>query len=309
MTGSTLDIPEAFARSMAEVHGEEGRRWVERLPDLVAACAERWSLTVGAPYALSYNYVAPAVRADGATVVLKAGVPHSDLLNEMEALRLLDGDGAVRLLGHDRAWGAMVLERLEPGTPLASLATEDDERATAIAAAMMRRLWRPAPVEHPFPTVADWAGGLARLRARYDGGAGPLPGALVGRAEALFAELLASPAEPRLLHGDLHHDNILAAGREPWLAIDAKGLVGDPGFELGAFLLNPWGEFGQMADAVRLLERRVWQLADELAMDRRRIRAWGQAFAVLSAWWSLEDHGHGWEYAIGCAELFDAVTV
>ena len=303
-------IPDTFAVAMREVHGEAGVTWLERLPGLIADCARRWSLTVGPPFApLSYNYVAPAERADGTRVVLKVGVPQRDLLSEMETLRLLDGDSAVRLLAFDRDWGAMVLERLEPGTALASLVPEDDERATAIAVGIMRRLWRPAPAEHPFPTVAQWAGGLARLRARFEGGSGPLPAELVERAEGLFAELLGSPAPPLLLHGDLHHDNILAAQREPWLAIDAKGLVGDPGFELGAFLLNPIPHLLRLPDPARVLERHVWQLAEALAMDRARVRAWGQAFAVLSAWWSVEDHGHGWEYAIECARLLVEIRV
>src|SRR5262249_48229170 len=144
--------------------------------------------------------------------------------------------GMVRLLAGDQERGIMLLERLRPGVSL--LHHADDAAATEIAARVMCQIWRPVPPDHPFPTAARWASGLQRLRARYDGGTGPLPTAMVERAEALFVELLATSAEPVLLHGDLHHDNILSAEREPWLAIDPKGLVGEPAYEPGSWLRN-----------------------------------------------------------------------
>jgi streptomycin 6-kinase len=284
---------------MREVYGAEGEAWLQRLPAILADCERRWSLEAGLPFEpLSYNYVAPAGRGDGERVVLKVGFPCKELMGEIEALQLYDGNGTARLLEAEPDQGALLLERLEPGTSLARLA--DDEAATAIGAAVMRKLWRPAPAEHDFPTVAGWARGLERLRARFGGGTGPLPAAWVETAERLFAELIASAEEPILLHGDLHHGNILAAQREPWLAIDPKGLVGDPGFEVGAFLAN---EILEKPKPARVMARRVDQLSEALGIDRARLRAWGIAFMVLSAWWSVEDHGHGWEGAIACAEM------
>jgi streptomycin 6-kinase len=305
MTGGTsvaepaFHVPDNFARAMAEVHEAKGVAWVGRLPALVAECERRWSITVGPPFEpLSYNYVAPAVRADGTHAVLKVGFPCGELMSEIEALRLCDGRGTVRLIEFDREAGALLLERLEPGTPLASVT--DDEEATAIAVQVMRQFWRPVPSGHPFRSLADWTAGLRRLRAQFGGGTGPFPAARVEEAEALFAELLGTMAAPVLLHGDLHHENILAARRQPWLAIDPKGIAGEPAYETSAFLLNrvPSGP-----EAGRVLTRRVDQLAEALEVDRARIRGWAIAQAVLSAWWSLEDHGHGWEPAIATAEL------
>lgn len=294
-----MAIPDNFTQTMREVYGTEGGAWLQRLPAILSNCERRWSLTAGPPFEpLSYNYVAPAKRADGTSAVLKVGFPCKELVGEIEALRLYDGEGIARLLAAEPEQGALLLERLEPGTSLARLA--DDEAATAIAAEVMRRLWRPAPAEHSFSTVAGWARGLERLRARYDGGTGPLPAAWVETAERLFAELLASAGEPMLLHGDLHHGNILAAQREPWLAIDPKGLVGDPGFEVGAFLAN---EILEKPEPAKVMARRVDQLSEALGIDRARLLSWGIAFMVLSAWWSVEDHGHGWEGAIACAAL------
>lgn len=298
-------VPAAFARAMDELYGEEGVAWLESLPDLLDDCARRWSLQVGPPFEpLSYNYVAPASRADGTRAVLKVGFPNRELLTEMEALRLYAGRGCVQLLEADPERAAFLLERIEPGTTHSRIG--DDALMTTIAAELMCRLWRPVPAEHPFPTVADWAAGLDRLRQEFNGGTGPLPSALVAEAEALFAELLPSQAELVLLHGDLHHDNILAASREPWLAIDPKGVVGEPAYEVGALLRNGWR---QDPDPWRLQARRIAMLAEALGLDRERLRAWGVAQAVLSAWWSLEDHGHGWEEAIACAEILSAARL
>jgi streptomycin 6-kinase len=311
MTGGTsvaepaLHVPEKFARTMAEVHGAEGAAWVGRLPELLAECGRRWSITVGPPFEpLSYNYVAPAVRADGTSAVLKVGFPCGELMSEIEALRLCDGRGAVRLMEFDREPGALLLERLEPGTSLASVT--DDAEATAIAVQVMRQFWRPVPPGHPFRSLADWTAGLRRLRAQFGGGTGPFPVARVEEAEALFAELLGSMAEPVLLHGDLHHENILAAHQQRWLAIDPKGIVGEPAYETSTFLLNrvPDGP-----EAGRILARRMNQLSEVLEVDRARIRGWAVAQAVLSAWWSFEDHSHGWEPAIATAELLTGIRV
>lgn len=294
-------IPRDFARRMNELYGEEGVRWLDHLPFLLAELAQRWALTVLPPFqGLTYNYVAPAVRADGSGVVLKVGVPNPELLTEMQALRLYEGRGIAQLLEADPERGSLLLERLQPGTPLASLS--DDSAATSIAAQVMRQLWRPLPAGHPFPTVAKWAAGLQRLRERFDGGTGPLPALWVARAEGLFAELIDSMDEPVLLHGDLHHHNILAAQRQPWLALDPKGVAGEPAYEVGALLRNPMLGILDAPDVRAIMARRVDQLAEALGLDRKRLVGWGVAQAVLSAWWMLEDHGHGWETGIACAE-------
>ena len=125
----------------------------------------------------------------------------------------------------------------------------------------------------------------------------------------LFAELIGSMGAPVLLHGDLHHENILAAEREPWLALDPKGVVGEAEYEVGALLRNRLPEQLAAPETGRILARRVAQLAEELGFDRTRLRGWGLAQAVLSAWWSYEDHGHGWEGAMVVAEHLSALKL
>ena len=293
-------LPESFVRTITGLFEARGVAWLERLPTLIAECEARWSLRVGAPFVLSYNYVAPATRADGTEIVLKLGVPNPELHSEIEALRIYNGRGIAHMFYGNSEEGILLLERLRPGSMLSEL--EDDEAATAIAANVMRQLWQPAPVEHQFPTIAKWARGLDRLRAEFAGGTGPFPPKLVEQAEALFVELIASMGEPVLLHGDLHHFNILTAEREPWLAIDPKGIVGEPAYEVGALLRNPNQE---IATNPKILARRIDQLSAELAIDRARIIGWGLAQAVLSSWWDYEDLGYGWEPMLELAARFD----
>lgn len=300
-------IPDEFAQARITYQGEDGQRWMQRLPTILAACEERWNITIGTPFPnLSYHYVTSATRGDGSRVIVKASAPTGEFVQESEALRLFGGRGIVALLEHDDDHEVMLLEALEPGTLLRSV--EDDEQATSIAASVMRQFWRPVPANHPFPTVSDWGRGFTRLREHFAGGTGPFPPRLLGEAETLFAELSASMAEPVLLHGDLHHDNILAGTRQPWLAIDPKGLVGEPAYETGALLRNPLPGLLQMPQPGRILARRIDQLAEELALDRARIRGWALAQAVLSAWWSVEDEGLIGSDAIFCAELLASIT-
>ncbi|HKZ69989.1 MAG TPA: aminoglycoside phosphotransferase family protein [Anaerolineales bacterium] len=296
-----MNLPHDFRRTIIDLFNDRGREWLDNLPTIIADGERRWNLTALPPFDLTYNYVAPAVRADGTEVVLKLGVPDGALTDEMTALRLWDGHGIVQLLDCDPDRGIMLLERLTPGRPLITI--EDDEEATRIFASVARQLWRPAPAVHNFDTPGSWAEGMKRLRKRFDGGTGPLQKNLVETAESLYAELLDSQSEPALIHGDLHHWNILSAGREPWLALDPKGIVGEPCYEVGAWLRNPVGAFFARPDLPRVFDRRVAILAEELGFDRQRIVGWGVAQAVLSAWWSIEDHGEGWEESMQCAEI------
>lgn len=302
----TCHVTDAFRQRIASVFGDAGVAWLARLPEIVAECAERWELTLEPPFELSYNYVAPATRADGLPVVLKVSCPNPEASCEMEALRVFAGDAVCTVLEQDPERSATLLERVIPGVPLAALVAEDDQRATEIAINLMQRLWRPPPAEHPFPTVADWAEGLARVRTQFDGGTGPLPARLFEEAEDAFRWLLATTGEPQLLHGDLHHDNILSATRAPWLIIDPKGIVGDPGYDLGTFLYNPWPGLLELPDPGRVIARRVDQLAEGLGMERARVRGWGIAQAVLSACWSVDDD-QDWRYTFTCAEHLSAL--
>ncbi len=290
-------LPGAFQQNVLRAF-PGGAAWLESLPSLIAECESRWHVRIAKePFELSYNFVAPALTAQDQEVVVKIGVPSPELRHEIRALRLYGGGAVVQLLDADEQKGLLLLERLRPGSMLSWI--EDDEQATLIAAGTMRELWPPLPAEPPFPTAADWASGLQRLRRRFTGRTGPFNPRLVQTAESLFKELLVSGDAPVLVHGDLHHFNILSAKRRPWVAIDPKGLAAERAYEVGALLRNPTPS--RSLD-LTIQRRRVDLLTNELGLDKQRIVGWAVAQSVLSAWWSYEDSGLGWEPAMGCAE-------
>jgi streptomycin 6-kinase len=278
---------DALTRNVLDAWGGDGERWLTNLPRTIAEVARAWELTVDAPYELSYHYVAAVVCADGTPAVVKLGVPGGgSLAEEAPALAAFAGRGAVRLLRADLSLGALLLERVEPGWRARDLVPARDAEATSAAASIMRRLHVPAPPGCPLPELVTQAEAFDEY-VRAHGDRGPLPVDLVGRAGALMRELCASATERVVLHGDLHHDNILRAEREPWLAIDPHGLVGDPGYEVGSLLYNPDPD-DRDAVLTALVPARVEQLAEELAMPIERIVAWGFVKAVLSDVWNAE---------------------
>lgn len=282
-------INEALARNAVEVWGADGARWLAELPEVLAGVARDWELTVGEPYELSYHYVVAVTAADGTPGVLKLGVPSGvSLRTEAPALGAFAGHGAVRLLRADLDRGALLLERVEPGWRLRDLVPDRDVEATTAAVEVIRRLAVPPAPDCPLPDLSTQCQAFDDYLA-VRGGGGPLPRDLVARAGGLMRELCASATERVVLHGDLHHDNILCGTREPWLAIDPHGFLGDPGYEIGALLYNPEPDDRDPALTALALAR-VEQLADELRMPIDRVVAWGFVHAVLSDVWSAE----GW---------------
>ena len=282
-------------------NGEAGAAWINGLTELIAEVAGRWSLTVEPHFKnLSYNYVAPVRRTDGEAAVLKLCVPDHDFLCEAEALSIFNGSACVRLLKLDREAGAALLERVEPGVEVHVL--EDDIAETGAVAAVMRELQRPYSGIFPFPYATEWINNaldpdaIPNLKAKNP---------WIERALSRLTEIASGPAENVLLHGDLHHDNVLSSRREPWLAIDPKGVIGDPAWEIAPFLFNRLERYPSV-DWPSIIRRRAGQMADELSLDRERVYAWSAVRAIQSAWWSLRDEpgnsGPVYEGSIVCAQ-------
>jgi len=285
-------IPPLLARNVVAAWGADGRRFLDELPTLLASVTRDWGLTVVAPLPGSYHWVGRVRRADGSEAVLKLGPPSAvEVGREAAALRHYDGTGAVRLLAADLARGALLLELASPGTSARSLVPNKDLIATAAIITVMRRLHRPRPAPSSLSSLPDLGARNRRTFAahleRYSGDS-PLPRRLVTLALGLSDELCASAASRVVLHGDLHHDNVLRASRDPWLAIDPHGVVGDPGAEVGPMLYNP-DPANRDPSLVALVPARCEQLADGLGMDVDRVLAWGFVAAVLSEVWTAED--------------------
>jgi streptomycin 6-kinase len=250
------------------------------LRELADAGRERWGLRLGEPYAPgAVGYAVRVELPDGTPAVLKVSAPDRESEHEGDALALWDGDGAVRLLARDPALNALLLERCEPGTPLSRL---DADGALDVMVELLPRLWKPAA--EPFrPLAEEAAHWIERLRA--DGASADR--SLVDAAVRTLEELAATQGEQVLVHQDLHADNVLAAQREPWLAIDPKPLVGER--ELAAAPIVRSFELGHSKrDALHRLDR----LSGELGLDRERVRGWtiGQTVAWSSGSYYVAQH-------------------
>jgi len=195
-----------------------------------------------------------------------------------------DGRGAIRLL--ETAPGAVLIERATPGDDLSPMVQAgDDEAATVILCQVMALLNRPAPAGATFRTIADWGRGFARNRAAatklgMDAG-------LIDQAERLFRQLCETQAEPIVLHGDLQHYNVVRDAARGWLAIDPKGILGEPAYETGAMLRNP-AEPELCADRA-VIARRARRICVQLGYPYQRVIGWCFSQWVLSVLWAIED--------------------
>ena len=292
-------LPPALVRNVLDCWGDDGARWLDELPELVGATAREWGLTVGATFPLSMNWVARATAADGAPVVLKLGFPDGHLDAEAEALRIFDGDGAVRLLAEKP--GALLIERAVPGDRVASLVPVDDTRATALLIEAGQKLHRVPLDGCTLPHLRGEGDDFRAYLNRFPGARGPLPRRLVEKAADLF-EALCDSADDRVLHGDLHHDNVLRAA-DTWKAIDPFGRIGDPGFDCGPMLYNPEPARRDPA-LLRLVPARIEQLADGYGLPVERVRAWGFVMGILSEVWNA-DGGNVGTRALEVASMID----
>ena len=161
---------------------------------------------------------------DDRPVWCKGARSWEELRREAEALLLL-GPPVVRLLRIEDQ--VLILEHILPGTPAAAL--PDDEAMAAVAATLLA-LWVRVPARCGLPTVHQECATLDDDQA-----VAPLPPRVVRTARVTLDRLLRDPVEDRVLHGDLHPQNLLWAQDRGWVAIDPHGLVGDPGYDVGRF--------------------------------------------------------------------------
>ena len=292
MVSVPADLP--VVREMSR--NAEARPWLDRLPQLIDEVRDAYGLGLDPPlYGGSCSWVAPATLPDGTAVIVKIGWPHREMYGEPDALRRWDGRGAVRLLRHDRARHALVLERCDPGDPLTTDPRPAADRLRT-GCSVLRGLW--SAESHPTETIeplaevtAHWADLVTerfeRLRPPYDPG-------LVAEGARLLRDLPASAPREAILHGDFNPGNILAH-RDGWVAIDPKPMIGDPAYDLWPLLEQVDDPYAH-ADPVRLLRDRVGLVAGELDVDASRIVAWCVARKVEWTLWAAH-HGRDAEAA------------
>lgn len=290
-------LPNELAARLRALY-KDADTWLEPLPNELASLAQRWHIELGElADNLSYNPVFWARDANKQACVLKLSPPSAEASSEMVALQHYNGDGACRLLRADASVCALLLERLQPGSSLQeSWTPAGDEAQLAILLNLAQRLQREVPPGQGTP-LKQWAHALNLPAAQ-------IPEPLRGKARACLAELLPHSSHA-LLHGDLHHGNVLQSCPSPncrasdgkghcrvYRAIDPKGIVGPLGFEVGPYLLNPLPAGAHTLLA--LLPRRLKQCAAAFALPLQEVAAWGFIYAVLSACWSAAEGDDLW---------------
>lgn len=259
--------------------------WLARLPKLADEMLREWDLSEdGAPMHGFCSLVIPVCAASGQRAVLKIAYDGDDESQyEHLALQRWHGNGAVRLLRAAPGQRAMLLERLH-GRDLRSVS---ETEACEVVAGLYPRLHVPAHPQLRTLTsyVERWAGALKAMPA-----GAPIPRRLVEQTIALARDFVSDEASSgTTIHGDLHSGNVLAAEREPWLAIDPKPMSGDRHYEVAPMLWNRWDELVASGDVRSAVRRRFFLLVDGAGFDETRARDWVIVRMVLNAHWTIED--------------------
>ncbi|GHB30212.1 aminoglycoside phosphotransferase family protein [Streptomyces chryseus] len=282
-----VEVPNPLAASYARTFGEQGRVWIAALPALAAEVLDRWELKRdGEPGAGEASLVLPVLRKDGTRAVLKFQMPREETAAARIGLRTWNGEGTVRLLDHDPESSTMLLERLDGTRTLTSI--EDDDVAMSILAKLQARLVS-VRAPHGLRSLGDIATDmLEHVPHAVTALADPSDQQLLRGWASAVADLVGEPGD-RMLHWDLHYDNVLAAEREPWLAIDPEPLAGDPGFDLWPALDSRWDDVVATGDTPRVVRRRFDLLTETLGLDRARATGWTLGRLLQNSLWDIDD--------------------
>jgi streptomycin 6-kinase len=280
-----IEIPESFLESAAR-NMPEGQDWLESLPPTLSQCVEKWDLSECTPCdGLGSNFVFIAQSGPFGKVVIKVEGPHNARHAEAAALRVYNGQGACRLYdvyGEDEA---LLLERVVPGTILKSIADKDEQ--ASVGCDLVASLPRKPPDESTFPSYADWIRtGFGRALRKYD----PEPAMveLITEAESCFEEISANTSVRALLHGDLHHENVVKGPDNTWKTIDPQGVIGPPAMECARFIQNHIGDSEVDEFDTALLNETVQLFAEKLKETPRTITLCVFVLDVLSTAWGYD---------------------
>ncbi|WP_248489239.1 aminoglycoside phosphotransferase family protein [Tsukamurella sp. PLM1] len=262
--------------------GPDWAAWFDRLPKLRDQLLSDWGLTPSGEAMFGFTSLVVPVRGPDGEAMLKIAFDGAEELeHEHLALQYWGGDGAVRLYRADPARRAMLLEKLGDR----DLTGEWDLAACEIVAGFYARLHKPAPGRlRPLTGILTrWLDALEADRRDV-----PVPPRLIDLALARGRAFVGDPESVgRIIHGDLHYENVLAADREPWLVIDPQPMSGDPHYEVAPLLWNRWEEMdGYLRESI---QRRFFTVVEAAGFDEDRARDWVTVRMVLNAHWAVED--------------------
>ena len=280
-----MQIPEYFKEKMIRALGERGETWINNLPDIIDSCTKKWNLTISTVSSdLSYNFVCFASSLKYGDVALKIGIPHPELYSEIKALSLFEGRNICKCYDSDKELGAMLLERVTPGDNLTSL--NDNKKQLNIAADLISKLPIPIDDDPDFPTYKDWIN-RAFNRARREGKVGTKLLFLIDEAEKLFDEVNLSNYPKSLLHGDLHHWNILKDS-DSWKIIDPKGVIGLPFMDSARFIGNQI-DMVEDENKFKHLDEMITVFSEKFNESKKVIAICYFVLNVLSICWTFEE--------------------
>ncbi|MCM9076734.1 aminoglycoside phosphotransferase family protein [Streptomyces spororaveus] len=285
-----VGTPEIFTRGTVEREGAAGAAWLAELPSIVDELLARWECVPdGEVMHGGVGIIVPVLRRDAERAVLKVSFPHPGNVHEPDAFEAWGGRGAVLLHERDDERFAMLLERVRTST---LEEVRDGDEVVTVAGRLSRRLAVPAPAHLPrLRAQADsWEQQLRRDEGELTH---TVPPYVVDAAVATVRELGRTQPDV-LIHGDLHARNILRADREPWLAVDPKGYVGDPAYDGGTLLKARALSLLDAEDLGRAVHRTLDLFAEAAELDRERVRRWAQLHAVQAAFWGRR---HGFRVA------------
>lgn len=276
-------VPESFSVLLTGREPDpyiSGDAWLSRLPGLVDESLAQWDLDLdGDPAHGACALVLPVRRRGDSAAVLKVTWPHRDARHEHLVLRHWGGHGAVSLLAANPARWTMLLERLDGSRDLHAVPI--DEACTVIGT-LLHQLDHQA-----LPQLARLSEHSADLALRLASAPPALPRRFAEQAGGLLSDLGSDDAiDSRLVNTDLHYANVLAAQRQPWLAIDPKPLAADPAFAVTPALWNRWDEAIASGDLRAHLRRRLSIICECAGLDQERARGWSivrEAQLALSA--------------------------
>lgn len=285
-----VTLPAAIRRRLASYQQQATvERWLAGVPATLDDWRRRWDidLELGEPVD-AMNLVLFGHSRRAGNVVLKLSVPSFETWAELAATRLASGHGFVRLIDADPDACLIMTQRIQPGGALRDSGLPDDEM-TRICARKLLEFWRDPELETDLIPLHRWARDLLD----HDPARHPhAPNVMLVEARQIARDLLGSPTSRTLLHGDLHHQNILQGDGGAWVTIDPKGLVGERGYDITAWMMNPWGTPSR-ADYLDIANRRLDLFADLLGESRERLARWAVVHAALSLCWGLNQESPG----------------
>lgn len=286
-----------FQSSILNIYDEKGKSWLAELPELIAQISSKLDLRdLKEVTNLTYNSVLSGFQGDN-PIILKLSLDSEGLAREAFALRCFEGCGAVKVITEDK--GMLLLERAVPGASLKSYFSNQEHESIEIDRRVMKKLHQASiPEHHNFPYIQDW---LAALDKDW-----PIPDGYLKKARKLRDQLLKTSGADALLHGDLHHDNILQNG-DDWAVIDPKGVIGEPVYEVAAFIRNPMPELLNHEGGQNIIHNRVTHFAKIMELPSQRIINWCFVQAVLAWAWALED-GCDTRYFEQLTKIFDTLS-